>query len=473
MSKPWESWQGHALNGVFPLQRYLGASDHSGVFLTQLPKRQSSAVAIKLVSAGRGDPALVDSQLARWKIASRIAHPHLLGLLEVGRCELEGMPCAYAVMEYADQTLAQLLLHRTLTENETREMLVPALDGLAFLHDRGFVHGGLKPPNILVVGEQLKLAGDTLRVSGSAAADIQGLGRTLVEALTRRAPPAVSEGSDDVVALPEDVSPGFRAIVARCLSRRPEDRPDVAELRDWIRGRSAQSLPTDAARRSPAEDARRSPAEDARQLSPEALVPEPRVPVSPPVSPAPRVEPPRPERRASLSVASAVAAVLVLGWLAAHQVRKSHSGAPTPAPAVPTLQASPPETAAAAVTQPRAPITAGTTAEPLSTPASPRTSAGTASASRVHEAIPAVPLSARETIQGHIKVWIRVSVDREGRVFAAHPDRPGPSRYFERLAIDAARKWTFPPVETPSSRLMQVRFEFSRSGTSGHAVTLP
>jgi TonB family protein len=70
-------------------------------------------------------------------------------------------------------------------------------------------------------------------------------------------------------------------------------------------------------------------------------------------------------------------------------------------------------------------------------------------------------------------VWIRVSVDKEGRVFAVHADRPGPSHYFERLAVDAAKKWTFPPVNAPASRLMQVRFDFSRGGTTGSAVTLP
>jgi TonB family protein len=461
MSKLWESWQGHTVNGVFPLQRYLGASDHSAVFLTQLPKRQPSTVAIKLVSAGRGDPALLDAQLARWRIASRITHPHLLTLLEIGRCELDGVPLAYAVMEYADQTLAQLLLHRALTENEAQEMLVPALEALAFLHGKGFVHGGLKPPNVLVVGDQLKLASDTLRVSASVAGDIQSLGRTLVEALTRRAPGASSAGPDDAAALPEGVSPEFRAIVARCLNRRPQDQPDIAELLEWINGRPARALPVEAATRPPPERAPTPRAPETR--APEARSREPRVL-------APSVESPRPERRAPLPVAAVLAAAVILGWTAVHEMRKAHSVPATPA--VPTEQASPSAMAATAVTQPQAPSPAGAT-DTASPPVGPGTSGATASIPRIHETIPAVPLSARETIQGHIRVWVRVSVDREGRVFAAHADRPGPSRYFERIAIEAARKWTFPPVDTPSSRLMQVRFEFSRGGTTGHAVTLP
>jgi TonB family protein len=86
--------------------------------------------------------------------------------------------------------------------------------------------------------------------------------------------------------------------------------------------------------------------------------------------------------------------------------------------------------------------------------------------------IPDVARSVRRTIRGHIKVWVRVIVDQDGSVYAAVADRTGPSRYFQQLAVDAAKKWTFSPADTPSRRLMQVRFDFSRDGTTGRAVTL-
>jgi TonB family protein len=86
--------------------------------------------------------------------------------------------------------------------------------------------------------------------------------------------------------------------------------------------------------------------------------------------------------------------------------------------------------------------------------------------------MPDVPRSARRTIRGHINVWVRVIVDQDGSVLAATEDRTGSSRYFQRVAIEAAKKWTFPPVDTPSRRLMQVRFDFSRDGTTGRAVAL-
>jgi len=63
-------------------------------------------------------------------------------------------------------------------------------------------------------------------------------------------------------------------------------------------------------------------------------------------------------------------------------------------------------------------------------------------------------------------------VDQAGSVSAAVADRAGPSKYFERIAIDAAKKWTFPPLDGPSQRVMQIRFDFSRDATTQRAVSL-
>jgi TonB family protein len=94
------------------------------------------------------------------------------------------------------------------------------------------------------------------------------------------------------------------------------------------------------------------------------------------------------------------------------------------------------------------------------------------SSSALHEVIPEVSHNAHRTIRGHIKVWVRVIVDQGGSVHTPTLDRSGSSRYFQRLAVEAAKKWTFPPIDAPSRRLMQIRFDFTRDGTTGHAVML-
>jgi hypothetical protein len=112
--------------------------------------------------------------------------------------------------------------------------------------------------------------------------------------------------------------------------------------------------------------------------------------------------------------------------------------------------------------------------KPIATvlPRQPSRSDLATSPSALHAVIPEVSEGARRTIIGHIKVWVRVIVDRDGSVYAATADRTGPSKYFQRLSIEAAKKWMFPPINIQSRRLMQIRFDFSRDETTGRAVTL-
>src|SRR5262249_17490107 len=111
-------------------------------------------------------------------------------------------------------------------------------------------------------------------------------------------------------------------------------------------------------------------------------------------------------------------------------------------------------------------------AAPAPTPAAQTPVATPPPNSATHEVIPDVARSARETIRGTIRVVIRVIVAREGTVLAATSDTPGPSRYFERLALQASRKWTFTPTDSDEQRVVLVRFSFTRSGTTAHARPL-
>ena len=86
--------------------------------------------------------------------------------------------------------------------------------------------------------------------------------------------------------------------------------------------------------------------------------------------------------------------------------------------------------------------------------------------SAINQVVPDVPLSARQTIKGTIQVSVRVIVAKDGTVVAATTVEPGPSRYFERLSLEAARKWTFAPASSDKQRVMMVRFYFKRSGTT-------
>src|ERR1700738_2582651 len=250
VSKVWTKWTGEVIDGLFPLESCIGNSDHSGVFLTENPARNASKAALKLV---RALPTFAERQLAHWKTAAGLSHPHLVRLLHAGRCQLAKNQYLYVVMEYADQNLADLLLNRALTREEAWELLLPTVDALAFLHRRRLVQGHLKPSNILVVGDTVKLSSDTIRAadevaggngrpsvydppetSGGAAGDIWALGITLAEGLTGAHPWGPGELGKEPV-LPRDFPPTFADAVRRCLSYEPTERPAGADLKAWMK----------------------------------------------------------------------------------------------------------------------------------------------------------------------------------------------------------------------------------------------
>src|SRR3984957_6224137 len=204
MTEALKQWEGQIVDGIFPLRQYLGGSDHSAVFLTECGNGIPQRAVIKLFPF---DFATADLQLSSWESAGQLSHPNLLRLFRSGKCRIEGHDLLYLVMEYAEEDLSQILPQRALTPEETRDMLGPVLDALEYLHARGFVHGDLKPANILATGDHLKLSSDRSSRIGESqngsrragaydppeaasgrltpAADVWSLGMTLVEVLTQ------------------------------------------------------------------------------------------------------------------------------------------------------------------------------------------------------------------------------------------------------------------------------------------------
>jgi TonB family protein len=476
MTEVWPKWQGEVINGVYPLRRFLNGSDRSAVFLTECKAQNVPTAAIKFVPAER---VLTKAQLSHWKMAAGLSHPHLLRLLDAGHCQLGGRQFLFVVMEYAEQTLAQVLPQRALTPDEVREMLLPTLDALAFLHRKNLVQGQLKPANFLVVNDQLKLASDTVRPAGEPrasigksslydppeakngplfpAGDIWGLGITMVEALTQSLP--WPDERSETACLPTTLPATFVDTVRRCLSHNPAKRPTASDLEAQFKGApqtSVVSVPQAVVQAAPGRAA--PPQESPKQRW---LVP-------------------------------AIGAVFVLSVAVWGGLRLFRSHPNSQQPASRTVQTSSQQTAgapAAASQNPAAPLPAPPEISAPSASAKSRTSkpapprpvfrrpdqpaqpSADASPAVVHEQIPNVPRSARHTIHGHIKVAVLVIVDRSGNVIDALLENPGPSWYFARLAREAARKWTFAPADKQDSREWLLRFEFSRGGTTGHAAT--
>ncbi len=457
----WKQWEGQVVNGEFHLRQHVGGADESAVFLTEYGQPQRQKAAIKLISAAATGAEL---QLSRWRRAAKLPHPHLIRLFQMGRCELDHTGLVFVVMEYAEGDLSQVFPVRPLTPAEARAMLKSTLDALAFLHEKGFVHGRLKPANIMVISDQIKVSSDGFRRIGessvglgtsstydppeaargqsSAAGDVWSLGMVLVEALTQH--PLIWEKTKHrEPKVPERMPAPFLDIARHCLRRDPRGRWTVAEIAERL------EQPSISPQRETITKAKKAVAKRRRSIVP------------------------------------TIAVVLTLGAILAGSrlLRRRQEVPPTPSAVPERLRAQPQEKQV-----PATPATGKSTQsisdnkQGSSVAASPpaiqrevQSEAGGATAAVglvpgevLKRVLPEVPQGARATIQGTIRVRVRVSLDSSGTVTEAEVDSPGPSKYFARLALEAAQAWKFAPPRVDGRNVLSdwiVRFEFTKDAT--------
>jgi TonB family protein len=86
-----------------------------------------------------------------------------------------------------------------------------------------------------------------------------------------------------------------------------------------------------------------------------------------------------------------------------------------------------------------------------------------------HKVMPEVLQSARNSIRGTVKVRVKVNVDRSGNVEDAELESRGPSKYFARVALEAAQLWKFKPPMIGGRGVLSswtLQFEFTRGETT-------
>jgi len=444
------NWVGEAVDGRFPLLQWLGDSRRSTVFLTSLPTEPERRAVIKLFPAEGGD---AEASIAAWREAARLSHPHLMTIYHAGRCQLGGELRLFLVTEYAEEILSQILPERALTPAEAREMLAPVLEAISYLHNKGYVHGWLKPAKIMVVDDRLKLfwdpvaakqepalplsiydAPETAGAPRTPASDVWSLGVTLVEALTQTPPVWQRSASADPL-VPESIPQPFAAIARESLRSSAAERCTIREIKARL-----------LAARFSAEPKESSGAAQAARLRWFAL---------------------------------AGAALLIA--FCAYFLFRSHPAESTPtettestASADQPAQPPPAATQPATETQPRPQPQQPSQPAPKPSPLPARVAVSEAGGGvAVERPLPDVPEKARATIHGKVLITVRVTVDAGGGVSNAELETPSSSKYFASLAVQAARHWRFQPVSAGSpseARQWLVRFQFSATGTEAAPV---
>jgi TonB family protein len=483
-----KDWVGRVVDARFRLDEWLGSSGQSGVFRCEITNDPEQQAAIKLFPA---DAAGARSCAADWAAGAELRHPHLIRVFRAGRDRVDDTAVLYVVTEYAGEILSEILPERALTPAEVKEMLGPIFDALAYLHQKGFVHGRLRPSNIMVVDDQLKLSVENIRGPSAIpkppqtlevydapestlgkptpALDVWSLGVTLVEALTQ-APPAWNRASPAEPVVPVSLPKPFAEIAQGCLRLDPALRCTLSEIKACLE--TGAPIPHRATRSG---FGNRGVAKSSSTKSG--------------------------RRRLAVIAASAVVLVAAFAFVMMHSHETASStpadsstasstpttnqqtSAAAPAPAQlsapaadavppstpnPDVKAPPPAAAAETSTPPPAqpPVAAPQAPPPSQTP--PAVHSGPAGKGAVAQQImPDVPERAMRSIQGKVQVSIRVNVDQVGAVSDASFASQGPSRYFANSALQAAKSWKFSPAQQngqPVPSVWLLHFEFRKSG---------
>jgi serine/threonine-protein kinase len=212
------------------------------------------AVAVKLLSSGyAADPVYRAGVHREARAAARLSHPNITNVYDYGEATShEGSPVPFVVMELVEgRTLAARLASGPIAWRSAVEIAAQVASALAAAHVRGLVHRDVTPANIMlaptgvkvvdfgisaVVGERDEpvvmgtpayLAPE--RLAGAPvqpAADVYGLGVVLYQCLAGGLPPTPMRG---------DVPPALVALVSRCTSLDPAQRPTSESLARRLR----------------------------------------------------------------------------------------------------------------------------------------------------------------------------------------------------------------------------------------------
>lgn len=154
-----------------------------------------------------------DELLSRLRAAAEIRHPNVVRITDSVADTIDDSPVVIAAMERTEENLEDVLRDRPLNSSEAQVVLDALVQGIAAIHARGLVHGRMEASSVLALGETIKLRSDCLHLpqtgfAAAAGANVQGIGRIVTHAMTRRDP--FGENDPVLQLLPEPLARAVR-----------------------------------------------------------------------------------------------------------------------------------------------------------------------------------------------------------------------------------------------------------------------
>jgi eukaryotic-like serine/threonine-protein kinase len=261
------------LGDRFVLVRELGSGGMSRVFLGR-DEVLDRPVAVKIVEPDPDNPEIGLRFRREGRSAARLSHPNIVMVFDAGEDELHGRAVSYIVMEYVSGGDFEDLIDRNGPLPETMLLRVGAdvASGLIHAHERGIIHRGIKPHNILLdergspkladFGTARVLDGTTspdragsyLRTAAYSSpeqlrgerltpkCDIYSLGATLYHAAVGVQPfsgnpiEVANQHMLKVPASPRErgarIGERLETLILGCLAKNPSERPDALLLHE-------------------------------------------------------------------------------------------------------------------------------------------------------------------------------------------------------------------------------------------------
>jgi hypothetical protein len=257
-------WIGDVVAERFLVERPIGSGGMGSVFLAT-DRADGRAVAIKVLELS--SDGAVERFRREARVLSELSHPGIVRYVAHGETAERQPFLAMELLEGEDLTAR--LARGAFSAEDAVAFVRRAAEALAFAHSRGIVHRDVKPSNLFLVGgdvERVKvldfgIARTHLQTQGltqtgamlgtvgymapeqamgsrdvDARADVFALGCVLFECLTGKPAFAgehvvailakvLAEEAPRVSELAPEVGTAFDSLVARLLSKKPEERP--------------------------------------------------------------------------------------------------------------------------------------------------------------------------------------------------------------------------------------------------------